>query len=301
MKIFFICIGLWITCHTSGYGQTQNPFSIIKSTIDTLPKESTTETNAIAPIESTKLDGENPFSVSHIPIRKNQYKEIERLKISNTVVEENISLSYLPLWILISSLCLLAYLLFTKKDHLLVLIRSLSNENFMRMTNYEMDGGRSMPYIVGYLLFLLNVTLFIYLYITKQLGYSVDYLFWMLLGGTVLFFIGKHGVNAFSSWVFHLSKESKLYDFTIISIYNLLAILFLVLNIVMVFGRASWIKPIAVIGVLGFIIALLSRYYKGLRIGQSQLNSYFFHFFLYFCAFEFSPWVLVYTVVKDLI
>ena len=69
----------------------------------------------------------------------------------------------------------------------------------------------------------------------------------------------------------------------------------------MLFGRPEWIKSLAIVGSFFFVIALLSRYYKGLRIGQNQLNGYFFHFFLYFCAFEFAPWILIYTAVRDLI
>jgi len=123
----------------------------------------------------------------------------------------------------------------------------------------------------------------------------------LLLGACIAFFLGKHLVNLFISWIFEFSKESKLYDFTTITLYNLLAIVVLGLNIVLVFGRNSWVQPIATLMVFLFIISLLSRYYKGIRIGQSQLNSYFLHFFLYFCAFEFSPWIIVYTIVKDLV
>lgn len=281
--------------------QGQNPFSIARSVADTIVETPVSDTEASDNTLDTKIEGENPFTISHIPIRKNQYKAIERLAIANDgVVEETISVTYFPLWILISSLCMLAYLLYHKKDHLLVLLRSISNENFMRMTSYEENGGRSIPYLIGYIIFILNAALFIYLYLTKHYGYNREYLFLMILGGVFLFFFGKHIVNGISSWVFYLQKQSKLYDFTIISIYNLLAVVFLSLNVVMVFGRQSWMQSIAVIGVIVFIIALLSRYYKGLRIGQGQLNSYFFHFFLYFCAFEFAPWILVYSAIKDL-
>lgn len=280
--------------------QVDNPFSIIRSAADTIEKQivPTAETEVEEKV-STKLEVDNPFTVSHIPIRKNQYKEIERLAISNRTVEENISLAYLPLWIIIGSLCLLAYLLFNKKDHLAILVRSIMNDNFMKMTNYEQDGGRSIPYLVGYLIFILNVALFLFLYVTKQYNYNSKYLFIAVLGAVCVFFIGKHLVNTFFSWVFHLTKESRLYNFTIITFHNLLAVIFLILNIFLVFGQLSWLKPISIAAVLFFLIALLSRYYKGVRIGQSQLNNYFVHFFLYFCAFEFSPWIIVFTLVRD--
>jgi len=290
--LFFIILGL-----SPCMSQVSNPFSIIRSVADTLEQQA-----LIAPVEeSTTLDTENPFTVSHIPIRKNQYEEIERLGMSNRDVQENISLAYLPLWILIGSLCLLAYLLFNKKDHILVLLRSISNDNYMKMSNYEHASGRSVPYIVGYLLFLLNIALFIYLYLTKALDVHYNYLYLILLGCCVVFFIGKHFVNALSSNILNFTKEAKLYDFTAITLYNLMAVIILVLNILLVFGSSSWTKPIAALMSLVFIIALLSRYYKGVRIGQAHLNKYFVHFFLYFCAFEFTPWVIIYKVVKELL
>jgi len=295
-RYLYIFILLFVF-NASSYSQDKNPFSIIRSAEDTI-----VEQEPIAPVvENIKLEGENPFSVSHIPIRKNQYKEIERLAISNRSVEENISLGYLPIWVLIVSLCLLAFLLFTKSDHILILFRSMMNDNFMKMTNYEQDGGRSMPYLVGYIIFIINIALFIFLYITKVYEYNSRYFYFILLAACLAFFFGKQLVNVVISSIFEFSKESKLYDFTTITVYNLLGIFIIGFNVVLVFGRTSWVQAIATLMAFLFIISLLSRYYKGIRIGQSQLNSYFVHFFLYFCAFEFSPWVIVYTIVKDLV
>jgi len=211
-KIFYFLF-FTMLLQVGAYCQTHNPFSIIRS--DSVVEEAVLE--EIVPVdESTKIEGDNPFTVSHIPIRKNQYDEIERLAISRSNVEENISLSYLPLWLIVLSLCLAAYMLFIKKDHIGVLIRSLTNENFMRLSNNEVNGGKSVPYVLGYFIFLLNIALFVFLYLTKQFDISVSFLYLKILLLTVVFYIGKHAVNSFFSWVFHLRKESRLYDFKVL-------------------------------------------------------------------------------------
>lgn len=289
---------LFIGLGLSGQAQVKNPFDIERS--DTEAVEAPTQTEAAQPID-TKLDDENPFSVSHIPIRKNQYKEIERLALPRGEVQENISLAYLPLWLIIFSMCILAYLLFMKRDHLAVLIKSFMNDNFMKLSNYEANGGKNVVYLLGYFLFLLNFSLLLYLICTKLFAYNPKYLYWGLLLLAMVFFWGKHLVSWVGSWILRLEKETSLYDFTLISIYNLVGVVLLVLNILMVFGPQGWVRGIGFVGIGIFIISLLSRYYKTLRIGQSQLNSNFFHFFLYFCAFEMAPWVIVFKVVKDLI
>ena len=283
----------------SSYGQVKNPFDILRSEGDTVVQK-TVET-PVALEDVVKIDTDNPFSVDHIPIRKNQYQQIENLTTTTRHAEENISLSYMPLWLIVLSMCILAYMLFVKKDHLTILIRSMFNDNFMRMTNYEENSGLSPAYMMGYLLFTLNFALFLYLIAVKHFGVEMPYMFPILLGICIAFFWGKHIVNTFLSWVFHMAKESKLYDFTIITFYNVAGLLFLVINILVVFGPDKWLKVLAIGGLIIFIIFLLSRYYKTLRIGQTQLNNNFFHFFLYFCTLEFSPWVIVYKVVKDLI
>ncbi len=296
-----LALALWLMAYGSGMAQVKNPFDIIRSEGDSMPVEAVVQPPPAPLEEAVKIDTDNPFSVDHIPIRKNQYQQIENLTSTTRKAEENIALSYMPLWLIALSMCMLAFMLFIKKDHIAVLIRSLFNDNFMRMTNYEENSGWSRVYLMGYLMFIVNFALFLYLISVKHFGVNVGYLYPIILGLTLAFFWGKHLVTAFFSWVFHVVKESKLYDFTIVTIYNLVGLIFLVINILIVFGPDSWLKALAMIGLLSFIIFLLSRYYKTLRIGQSQLNNNFFHFFLYFCALEFSPWVVVYKVLRDLI
>ena len=66
---------------------------------------------------------------------------------------------------------------------------------------------------------------------TKQFSYNPSYFYYILLGISVMLFLGKHLVNLVFSWVFEVDKELRIYDFTIISFYNLLGLFFLVLNI----------------------------------------------------------------------
>jgi len=285
-------------------GQNNNPFDIYRGS-DTLATE--TSEVVVVPEENviqnppTKLEGENPFNISHIPIRKNQYQQIESLRIErNEPSKENISIGYLPLWLIIFSMCLLAYMLFLKKNHITILLKSLLNDNFLKLSNYEDNSGRSLPYVLGYFLFLINFVLFLYLISVKVFNFSGLANWPLLIVVIVLFFIGRHLVNNVFAWIYGLSKEVEVYDFMMIIYRNLMSVIFLVFNILLVFGPDIWAKAIGSLGALVFITFLFSRHYKGIRLGRMYLNNYFFHFFLYFCAFEISPWVIVYKLFKDL-
>ena len=90
--------------------QRTNPFNIYHVE-DSVPKAVVIE-DVTEEVTSNKLEGDNPFNISHIPIRKNQYKQIEQLTTRPGQGKENISITYGPLWILAISLCFLAYMFF---------------------------------------------------------------------------------------------------------------------------------------------------------------------------------------------
>jgi len=277
--------------------QEGNPFDIQRT--DTVPQVLEDTRVDSLPEEQTKLDDENPFSVSHIPIRKNQYEQIEQLTINKHRAEESISITHLPLWLIIFSLALLAFIIVKSKGHLYMLARTLFNDNLLRQKAFEEHGGLSLIYLSGYMLFLINISLFIYLIFNKT-GTDEGMGYFALLGLVSLFFVGKHLVLYVFSNIYEFEKEAMVYSFTINTIYNFLSVLFVSLNVIMLFGPDSWTRIIGVIGIVLFIIFLLSRYYKGLLTARKFLSGYFFHFFLYFCAFEFSPWLVIYTLLRDI-
>ena len=299
-----ILIFLFFLYETACLAQDTNPFSVFhgKDTI-TAPSQANTNSSELSgDTNLTKLEGDNPFTISHIPIRKNQYKKIESLTTAQQSSDkETISISYLPLWISFLSLCLLAYMLFLKRNHINVLIRSALNDNFLRMTSYEENFGKTWPYLLGYSLFVINFSLFIFLLLQKVFNVEQNQaLLWVFLG-CIIFFLGKHIVGSFFAWVYGIEKEMQLYQFLINCFRNIMSLIFLGLNIILVFGSQDWGKAVGLFGIGIFLIFLLSRYYKGMKIARSYINSHFFHFFIYFCAFEFSPWIITYKVVKDLL
>ena len=280
-------------------GQQGNPFDIARIDVEQ-PTKASTELDNTSKQELTKLDTDNPFEISHIPIRKNQFDEIKKLNSSDENKQENIELSYIPLWLIVLSMCLLAVIFIMRRDHLMYIFRSINNSNFMRSFGYTENYGLNKIYTLGYLIFLINCSLFIYLVVSGLYKLDRINVLAYIMGFSIIFFVGKHIFNSLLGWTFIKTKEAQLYNFCISTFNNLNGIIFLILNILIVFGNDTWLKPLALFGVAFFIIALLSRHYKGLLIIYKYFNSHFFHFFLYFCAFEISPWLIVYAYVKKL-
>lgn len=254
LLLYLLSLSISSTC------QRSNPFDITRSKSKT-EQIDTTQTSSESEIP-TKIEGDNPFDISHIPIRKNQYQEIEKLSFKQEKkASETIALNYGPLWLIILSLCIIAFIVIRKKDHYYTLLRSLVNDNFMRLSNHEQNGGQSLVYILGYLLFLINASLLIDLILKKIFNVFLGNQYLIVGIFLVLFFVGKHVINYIFSHIYDFAKESQLYDFTIISIYNLLSIVFVSMNILIVFGPDAWIRPLAVAGLAFFILFLFIRYY----------------------------------------
>lgn len=277
----------------------ENPFDIVRSNSDS---------TAIAPVDirqdddvQTKIEGDNPFSVTHIPIRQNQEQEIAQLKTIPSQADKSIDINYLPLWLGILSLILLALQLIVRRDHILLVIRTIFNNNLMRLTAYENNNGWSTAYLLGYLLFLLNLALLLFYNLQPQMAGTTVGIYFALLGAVALFFLGKHLLLSLFALLFEFTKHSAVYSFTILSFYNLMAVILVCLNLILVFGPASWVRIFTVIAVVIFIIITLSRHYKGIVIARKYVDQHFFHFFLYFCAFEISPWIVLYSLSRGFI
>ena len=197
MMIRFLGIVLLMVFSAQLYSQNNNPFDLTGR--DSLIQTPEIEVeDSVSLKDEIKIEGENPFTVSHIPIRKNQYEQIEQLTIQDRGAQESISISYLPLWIVVLSLCLLAFVLIKKKNHIYTLLRGIFNNNLLRLTAYEENAGLSVVYLSGYILFIVNIALFIYLVSEKALEILFGIQLLLDPAGVSRFFLGKAcGIGSF--------------------------------------------------------------------------------------------------------
>ena len=110
-RLIFFVMALTIVWNVSG--QHSNPFDIERLQDTFSVQETDLVVNEYE--EDIKLEGENPFAISHIPIRKNQIQKVKRVSRDSDATRENISITYLPFWVIAGSLCLLAFILFQEK------------------------------------------------------------------------------------------------------------------------------------------------------------------------------------------
>ncbi len=252
----------------------------------------TQATNKIAtvPIRS----GENPFNVSHVPIRKNSFTKTK--KINKVVVEQEKKDFFkrnLPLLFLFISLLILALVITSGRKTISNIIRSVYNENYLKQIKMQSDDGRTFTYVILYILFIINISLFFYLYLSDKISITSGKLYLTVMAVILTIYNVRHGVLFLLGTIFKgIKKETSEYSFTV-QIYNIVFGLILVpFNFILAFGPEKLKHPLFLIVLSLLVLMFIIRSIRGVLLSSRHLLNNQFHFFLYLCICEIGPLVI---------
>ncbi len=157
-----------------------------------------------------------------------------------------------------------------------------------------------LPSLLLNILFILSGGLYAcFLLHYSRLGADVRfwvlYLYCMLLLGSV--YLGKFLVLKFIGWVFSISRATDLYIFIVFLVNKMLGIFLLPFLIVIIFSSHG-IREVFITISLAMILVLWSyRVLAAYRPVRNEIKLTPFYFFLYLCAFEIAPLLLIYKVL----
>jgi hypothetical protein len=125
--------------------------------------------------------------------------------------------------------------------------------------------------------------------------------FWVLLAyssATVAaIYAGKFLALKFTGWVFNMKEAADTYLFLVFLVNKILGIFLIPILILMAFGDPGWWDSLATISYImvgGFFIY---RYLVSFAPVRREAKVSQFHFFVYLCAFEVAPLLLIYKVL----
>ncbi len=278
--------------------QGNNPFDQGAEVNDSL-SQSNTNPFDLDHRSANRKNNYNPFDVSRPKQRNlNRLEDISRSPIATKPL--NVDLSNFN-FILFSGILILFTFLFTLYQPLLSQIyKSVRNENILKLLHREQIGIVKAPYIIWYLFFFISLAAFI-LQLVLAFYPEVQANLWGLYLRIVISIAGifflKHLVLLLLGLVFPVKKELGLYSFTII-IFNIIVGLALIpINLILAFGPVLVYKSFIFIG-LGIIVILIAL--GVLRILLMTLNKwtqFIFHFFIYLCAVEIAPIIVLLKLV----
>ena len=125
--------------------------------------------------------------------------------------------------------------------------------------------------------------------------------FWLLLLYCVvtvgLVYLVKFLILKLTGWVFNMRDAADTYIFIVFLVNKLLAIFLLPLLIVMAFSLPSWTNILLTLSYIMVVLFFAYRYIVSFAPVRREVKVSQFHFFMYLCAFEIIPLLLIYKVL----
>jgi hypothetical protein len=249
-----------------------------------------------------ELLDQNPFDVSHIPIRKSKLKtEAVAFKTTNKKikdVETTGSNAFLFFLNLLSAL-LLAIVINTQKGAINKIANAITNENVLKLIHREEKKGVKGYHLLLYMSYFINAAIFVYLVIFnkyEQQGWTTYQFILLTIVGV---YLGKHMFLMLLGKVFPFQKESQLYSFTIQTFNIFVGLILIPLNLIIAFGPEKTAEPMIYLGLIIITILALLRTFRGFLIASTYIQSNLFHFLLYLCTFEIIPILLLIKIIGN--
>jgi hypothetical protein len=246
--------------------------------------------------DSPMHQGHNPFEVDHLPWENSQISVEEKLVVLN----EEFNFLFI---VFIVGLIFLSIAIGDDKRTFSKWFRALNNTNFLKL--FLRDSSNYIPtmlYIL-YVYALISLTLFIYLldqkhpiFFEEETNYYLK--FFLILSTIGLLLLAKQTVNKLLGYVFSLSQEPRLYNFSMMMVVIALGLVLTPINAVLAFG--SYFEPdgLIILGLFVLVFFYIFQQIKGLVFARQFLIYHTFHFFLYICTVELLPLLILAKMVR---
>lgn len=133
----------------------------------------------------------------------------------------------------------------------------------------------------------------------------LDYPFWHIVffGAALLtmVYFGKFLFLRFSGWVFNSREAALNYTFTVFLVNKVMGVILVPFLFLMAFAKPGFKEVALTVSVGIMILLLLYRYVISFATIRNTLKVNALHFFLYLCAVELLPLLLLYKLMADYI
>ncbi len=153
------------------------------------------------------------------------------------------------------------------------------------------------------LLFLVSTGLFITLVVKLQEWSSLTFnnLYGYVVALLLFIYTGKYIFISFAGWVFNNSLVASSYTFLVLMVNRILGILLIPFTIFLAFADEESTKIVFTLSIILVALLLLYRYFVSFASLRNDLKLNAFHFFLYLCAVEILPMLLLYKLMVNYI
>ncbi len=157
-----------------------------------------------------------------------------------------------------------------------------------------------LPSLLLNFFFLLSASLYIS-FVLQHYRLAADYNFWLLylycFVALAVIYIIKFLSLKFSGWLFNITPTTDGYIFIVFMINKIIGIYLLPFLILLAFTDNNLYEVAFALSYIGIFALLAYRFILSYGLVRNQIRVNPFHFFLYLCAFEIVPLLLIYKAL----
>jgi len=116
-----------------------------------------------------------------------------------------------------------------------------------------------------------------------------------------LIYLGKFVILKFTGWVFGLSKATDTYIFIVFLVNKMLGIFLLPFLVLIAFYTGQAQQVFVTLSLMLVVILFVYRFIFSFGPVRAEIKVNPFHFFIYLCAFEIAPLLLIYKVLLSIL
>jgi hypothetical protein len=142
------------------------------------------------------------------------------------------------------------------------------------------------------------------MYISFVLGHydlSNNYSFWLLclysFAGLAIIYVIKFLSLKFFGWLFNITATADGYIFIVFMINKIIGVYILPFLVLLAFTDNNIYEAAFIFSYIGVFALLAYRFILSYGLVQNEIKLNPFHFFLYLCAFEIVPLLLIYKAL----
>jgi hypothetical protein len=124
---------------------------------------------------------------------------------------------------------------------------------------------------------------------------------WILFGWCsallMVIYSGKFIVLKLTGWIFNVSDATNMYIFIVFLVNKMIGIFLLPVLVVMAFAGPLLFQVVLTLAFFVLVILFIYRFIISYNPIRNEIKLNRFHFFIYLCAFEIAPLLLIYKVL----
>jgi len=246
-------------------------------------------TRDLQPIEGNPFDLRPDISTE----REKEYAALPEVpKVPENLANRGESGNFL-FWVLLIIILLLTVFININRAMPGQVYKAIFNENYLKYLQRSYTSDNRFLYLLFYAFFVLNGGIFIFLNVRLFTGHADILLLFLCWFGLTVFYMVRHQFIRYISYVYPLEKTFGVLNFSIM-VYNVfLGMALLPVNVVMAFSPEWLAKVFLYAGLLLVFGLYIIREARAIFSSLSDIAGHPVHFFLYLCACEILPLLIV--------